>query len=258
MSLPRRAFVVLTAAVAAGLARRSDGAGPVTVFAASSLAAALPVIAARHEGATGQPVRLSFAASSALARQIAAGAPADIFAAASEAWMDYVDAEGLIAPGTRISPIGNRLVLAAPADSPLRDVALDGAVDLAGLLAPGARIAVGDPDHVPAGLYAREALETLGQWPAVEDRLARTGDARAALALAETGEVPLAIVYATDAAASARVRIVGRFPAASHTPITYPMAIVAGRDGPAVRAVFQALTGADAASTFRAAGFLAG
>lgn len=260
--LSHRAFGrLLSAAVfAAGTALGLMGPAaaqeePVTVFAAASLTDAVTAIAEAHETATGQPVRLSFASSSTLARQIEAGAPAQIYLSANERWMDYVEELDLIEPDTRLSPIGNALVLIAPAGSPLDPIAPEDAADLTMFLQPGERIAVGDPDHVPAGLYSREALETLGLWETAEGRLARAADVRAALALVETGEAPLGIVYATDAAVSDRVTVIGRFPEDSHTPISYPFAIVAGQDGPAVRAVYEALLGDDAQAVFEAAGF---
>lgn len=261
-ALSRRAFgrLLSAAAFAAGTTLGLIGPvaaqdEPVTVFAAASLTDAVTAIADAHELATGQPVRLSFASSSTLARQIEAGAPAQIYLSANERWMDYVAELGLIAPDTRVSPIGNALVLIAPAGTPLDPTAPEDAADLTMFLQPGERIAVGDPDHVPAGLYAREALETLGLWETAEGRLARAADVRAAMALVETGEAPLGIVYATDAAVSRGVEVIGRFPEDSHTPITYPFAIIAGQDGPAVRAVYEALLDEGAQAIFAAAGF---
>lgn len=259
MLIPRRTILrlVSAAAVAGVLAAAQPAAAqePVTVFAAASLTDAFEAIGARHQEAIGRPVRFSFAASSTLARQIEAGAPAQIYASANERWMDYVEELGLIEPGTRVSPIGNSLVLITPADSPLDTVALGEGTDLTAPLQPGERIAMGDPDHVPAGIYGREALESLGLWDAVQGRLARTSDVRAALTLVATGEAPLGIVYATDAAISDGVRVVGRFPEDSHTAITYPFAIIAGQDTPAVRAVYDTLLGPEAQAVFAAAGF---
>ncbi len=265
MPIPRRSVLRLVpaAAIAGAAAAMSDvstpapaaAQEPVTVFAAASLTDAFEAIGALHQEATGRPVRFSFAASSTLARQIEAGAPAQIYASANERWMDHVEALGLIEPGTRVSPIGNSLVLIAPGDSPLDTVALGEGTDLTALLRPGERIAIADPDHTPVGLYAREAMTTLGLWAAAAERLARTSEVRAALALVAAGEAPLGIVYATDAAISGGVRIVGRFPADSHTPIAYPFAIIAGQDTPAVRAVYDTLLGPEAQAVFAAAGF---
>lgn len=254
----RRRIVVVVAAVAAAAFSalpRASAQEPLTVFAAASLTDAVERIAASFEAETGTPVRLSFASSSTLARQITAGAPAQIFLSANERWMDHVEDAGLIEPETRVSALGNRLVLIAPADSPLDDVAVSGELGLAAMLAAGERIAVGDPDHVPAGLYAKDALESLGLWQATADHLARTADVRAALALVATGEAPLGIVYATDAAVSDDVKVLGRFPEDSHTPITYPFAIVAGAADPAVEELFAYLRGPEATAVFEGAGF---
>lgn len=250
-------LLVAFAAFAAVLSAvpRASAQEPVTVFAAASLTDAVERIAARYEAETGTPVRLSFASSSTLARQITAGAPAQIYLSANERWMDHVAEAGLIEPETRVSALGNRLVLIAPADSALDDVAVDGELDLTAMLAEGERIAVGDPDHVPAGLYAKDALESLGLWEASADRLARTADVRAALALVATGEAPSGIVYATDAAVSDDVKVLGRFPEGSHTPITYPFAIIEGAAEPPVKDLFAYLRGAEATAVFEDAGF---
>jgi molybdate transport system substrate-binding protein len=258
--IARRAVVRLAAAWAAAAAvalaaRSATAQEPVTVFAAASLTDAVERIAALYEAETGAPLRLSFAASSTLARQIEAGAPADIYLSANRRWMDYLVGAGLIDPDSRVGPIGNSLVLVAPEDSPLNEVAVDETLDLAALVEPGARIAVADPDHTPIGLYAREALESLGLWEAAEGRLARTADTRAALALVQSGEAPLGIVYATDAAIGDRVKVVGRVPPDAHREIVYPFAVVAGERGPEVARAFAFLTGAEARAVFAEAGF---
>ncbi|MGN5374891.1 molybdate ABC transporter substrate-binding protein [Sphingomonas hankookensis] len=165
---------------------------------------------------------LSFAASSALARQVAAGAPADLFVSADVEWMDDLDRRDLLARGSRVNLLGNRLVLIAPADSMAR-VALRQGVDLRAAL-NGGRLAMADPDAVPAGRYGKAALTRLRAWDAVAASVVRAENVRAALALVERGAAPLGIVYATDAKASAKVRVVGVFPAASHPPIVYPVA----------------------------------
>lgn len=246
------AFVV---ALSAAPWLRPAAAETVTVFAAASLSDALEDIAARYRKATDGKVRFSFASSSTLARQIEAGAPAQILASANERWMDHLAKAGLIATETRISPIGNRLVLIAPAESAPASVEIDRSLDLAGLLGRGARLAVGDPAHVPAGLYARQALESLGQWAKLEPRLARADNVRAALALVARGETPLGIVYATDAGISDRVKVLGVFPDESHTPISYPFAILKDAATREVRALFDFITGAPGRAVFRAHGF---
>lgn len=198
--------------------------GPLVLAAASmqeSMNAAADAWAARGHP---RPV-LSFAASSALARQIQAGAPADLFISADEDWMTAVEKVGAIRRGTRANLVGNRLVLIAPADRPMR-LAIAPGFPLARVLGRG-RIAMADPDSVPAGRYAKAALEHLRVWGAVAPKLARAENVRAALALVERGETRLGIVYATDARASAKVRLVGIFPDRSHLPIRYPVALLA-------------------------------
>jgi molybdate transport system substrate-binding protein len=228
---------------------------PVTVFAAASLTDALRVQAPDWAARGNAAPRLSFAASSALARQIEQGAPADLFLSADEPWMDYLQSRGLIVPSTRVSALGNALVLVAPADR-ARPVALDRGTDLAALLGATGRIATGDPAHVPAGRYAQAALEWMGQWGAIAPRLARADNVRAALLLVERGEAPFGIVYATDAAASAGVRIVGTFPPASHPAVTYPVAVTKRAEGNgSARALHAFLTGAEAAPTWQRFGF---
>ncbi len=192
------------------------------VLAASSLQESMNA-AADAWARTGHPRPvLSFAASSALARQAAAGAPADLFVSADGEWMDDLARRGLLAAGTRIDLVGNRLVLIAPAASGAR-VALRPGVDLRRAL-NGGRLAMADPVAVPAGRYGKAALERLGAWASVAPFAVRAENVRAALALVERGAAPLGIVYATDARASTRVRVVAVFPAASHPPIVYPIA----------------------------------
>lgn len=214
----RLILLLACALLLAPAARAQD----VTVFAAASLQDALREIG-RDWQARGKPApRFSFAASSTLARQIEHGAPADLFLSADEAWMDYLQQRRLIVEASRVSPIGNALVLVAPAGG-AREVTLARGGDLVALLGPRGRIATGDPAHVPAGRYAQAALEWMGQWQALSPRLARAENVRAALLLVERGEAPLGIVYATDVVAG--VRVAGVFPAESHPPITYPFAL---------------------------------
>jgi molybdate transport system substrate-binding protein len=241
--------LVLIPLLASGTAWGQD----VTVFAAASLTNVLEQIGKAYREAGGTPVRFSFAASSALAKQIESGAEADIFASADEQWMDYLAQRGLIVEGTRSALLGNTLVLVTPASQP-RTVDIKPGFDLAGMIGDG-RLATGDPAHVPVGRYAQQALTKLGVWAAVEPKLARTDNVRAALALVERGEAPLGIVYGTDAASSGKVAVAGTFPADTHPPIVYPIAIVAKRDRPEVRRFLAHLKGAEAATLFRAAGF---
>jgi len=233
----------------------ATSAEPPTVFAAASLTDAVETIAAAYRSRTGVTIRLAIASSSTLARQIEAGAPADIFLSANEAWMDDLAAQNLIDTTTRVNPIGNRLALIVPADRPNIASVDDPVRDLPALLGPEGRLAVGDPDHVPAGIYARQALQSLGLWQSLEFRLARTDDVRAALALVASGEAPLGIVYATDAAITENVRIVGLLPADSHDPIRYPFAVLAGRNSAPVAAFFAYLIGPDGLAVFEQFGF---
>lgn len=253
---PRRSLlavvVMATVSLTAGTVRAND---TVTVFAASSLTSAIMEIGERYTKTSGQRVRLSFAASSALARQIAAGAPADIYLSANQDWMDYLAKRGLIDTNSRTARVGNRLVLIAPTDSALGQVAINRSLDLSGLLAPDGRIAVGDPAHVPAGAYAKQALSRLGLWPDAAPRLARLDNVRHALALVERGETPLGIVYATDARITRKVRIVGEFPAGTHMAIAYPFAILKDRRTETVDAFYAYMTGKAGLAVFREFGF---
>ena len=228
----RRLLVILLSGLAAGLcacARAPDERAPV-VLAAASLQDALGE-AAEAWSAQGHPRPvLSFAGSSALARQIESGAPADLFVSADEAWMDSVERAGRLKPGTRRPLAGNALVLIAPAGLGVDHAVPLDAAGLAGALGDG-RLAMADPEAVPAGRYGKAALEAFGLWRDVEARVAPAENVRAALTLVERGEAPLGIVYATDARASSRVRVVARFPAASHPPIVYPIAQVDGGRG---------------------------
>jgi molybdate transport system substrate-binding protein len=198
---------------------------PVLVFAAASLKNALDDITAQYERETGRKVSVSYAASPALARQIESGAPADLFISADLDWMDYLQARNLIKTETRANWLGNRLVLVAPKIS-TATVTIGPGLSLTELLGDG-RLAMADPKTVPAGKYGRAALESLGIWQSVENRLAQTENVRAALALVSRGETPLGIVYQTDAAADPNVRIAGTFPENTHPPIVYPIALTA-------------------------------
>ena len=207
---------------------------PLRVFAAASLTEVLQQLASDYAASGATEPRLSFAASSQLARQIEAGAPADIFVSADQEWMDYVAARDLIQAGTRRDIAGNTLVLIAPVDSTIALRLVPGA-DLAAALG-GGRLATADPDSVPAGRYARGALMSLGAWPAVAERLARAENVRIALSYVARAEAPLGIVYATDARTEPRVRIVDSFPENSHPPIRYAAALL--RQAPPAAAAF--------------------
>jgi molybdate transport system substrate-binding protein len=217
----RRAIVLLSLLSVPTAHAQPDARGP-TVLAAASMQEAMTA-AADAWAARGHPRPvLSFAASSALARQIEAGAPADLFLSADEEWMDDVERRSLLAPGSRAPLAGNRLVLIAPKTRPVR-LAIGRDMPIGRALGKG-RLAMADPDSVPAGKYGKAALTALGVWPQVASRLVRASNVRAALTLVERGEVPLGVVYATDARASKSVALVGVFPANSHAPIRYPVA----------------------------------
>ena len=224
------------------------------VFAAASLKNALDEIDAAYGQATGKTVKVAFAASSALAKQIEAGAPADIFISADLTWMDYLQQRRLIEPESRKNLLGNRLVLIAPFDGPIPQVTLQPGLDLAALLADG-RLAMADTSGVPAGKYGKAALQSLGLWPAVASRLAQAENVRAALALVARGEAPLGIVYQTDAAVERNVRIVGMFPQDSHPPIVYPAAILSASRHPDAAIYFAFIGSAKARPLFEEQGF---
>lgn len=226
--LRRTAFAFLFALLAAPLAQRPGQAQDttITVYAAASMKNAIDDINAAFTKATGIKAVASLAASSALAKQIEQGAPADVFASADLEWMDYVANKNLIKKDTRTNLLGNKLVLIAPKDSKLSDVKIGQGFDIAKLAGDG-RIAVADVRAVPAGKYAKAALEKLGGWAAAEPKLAAAENVRAALALVGRGEAPLGIVYETDAKVDPNVKIVGRFPDGSHPAIVYPVALTA-------------------------------
>ena len=224
------------------------------VLAAASTAHVIDAVIEQFEAGPGGRVVASYAGTSALARQVESGAPADIFVAANAAWMDHVEALGLIEPGSRQVLAGNRLVFVT-GDSGMAPFEPSASLDLGALL-DGGRLAIGNPDHVPAGIYAREALETLGLWPGVSGSLAPSADVRAALALVARGEAPLGIVYATDAMLVPDIRVVGEVPPALHEPIVYPAALIAGHDPPLATRFFAFLTGPEGRAAFARAGFI--
>lgn len=226
----------------------------VTVFAAASLTDAMRDISNAWSQAGNRPFRLSFGASSSLARQIEQGAPANLFASADLKWMNYLTEKNLIAEDTRRDLLGNELVLIVAADKP-RTVVIGSDLDLGALLGPNGRLATGDPAHVPVGLYARQALTKLGLWDAVVPRLARTEDVRTALLLVERGEAPAGIVYTTDAAVSKNVAIAGVFPPDSYEPVIYPFAVTRSGDTKDARAVMAFLAGPRARAIFIQRGF---
>jgi molybdate transport system substrate-binding protein len=241
-------------ALAAPIPARAE-AQSVTVFAAASLKTALDDIAAQWRKETGKTARISYAASGPLARQIEAGAPADIFISADVAWMDYAAQRKLIKRETRRNLLGNALVLVAPSDSAAQPMQIDAQTDILGLLGGDGRLAMGQPKSVPAGAYAEQALTSLGLWGKVKDRIAQTESVRATLIVVARGEAPLGIVYRTDAHAEARVKVLGTFPESSHAPIVYPIAIIAASTNPDGKAFYDYLATAAASALFKRESF---
>jgi molybdate transport system substrate-binding protein len=247
--------VLVAVALTAGVGRQpAAGQGrDLLVFAAASMKNALDEVAAQWQRETGKKVAISYAASNALIRQIEQGAPADIFVSADLDWMDYGQQKGLIKPDTRASLLGNRLVLIAPKDSAVSPDLRSG-LDLAPLLR-GGRLAMANVDAVPAGKYGKAALEKLGAWHSVKDRIAQAESVRAALLFVARGEAPLGIVYQTDAVADPSVRVVGVFPEDSHPPIVYPVALTKDSVNADARAFLSYLRSPAARAAFERQGF---
>jgi len=230
---------------------RADAAKPVTIYAAASLTSALEDLAGKAK-AQDLDMRLSFGSSSTLAKQVAQGAPADLYFSANVKWMDYLDQQGLIEPDTRTNLLGNALVVIAPKGEtfPVRpDKGFDFASAFTG------RLALGDPSHVPAGIYAKQALRSLGWWQSLVDRLAPAVDVRAALTYVKRGECKAGVVYATDAAISDDVAVLVTLPPESYDPIIYPVAVIKGRYSPKVKKAMDFLQSKPAAETFQRYGF---
>ena len=251
----RAALSMMTAVLAVSLAASAAVAegNPIVVFAAASLRNALDEIDAAYEAETGQKVTVSYAASSALAKQIEVGAPADIFISADIAWMDYAAAKNLIKPETRGNLVGNDLVLIAPADSTMT-AKIAPNFPLSATLG-GGRLAMANPDSVPAGKYGKASLMALGVWDSVANKIAPAEDVRAALSFVSRGEAPLGIVYRTDAAADSNVKILDVFPDSSHPPIVYPIAVTAASANPAAADYLAFLRSPAAAAAFAKQGF---
>lgn len=252
----RSCVALLTAILLVGsmaeLSAARRAAADVLIFAAASTAPAFDAVIKGY--GPDKHVVASYAASSTLARQIEHGAPADIFLSANNAWMDYLDARGRIESDTRCNLLGNSLALISPSDSSIDLDRLSGETDLASLLA-GGRLAMGDPDHVPVGIYARQALEAVGLWQSVADKLAPAADARRALALVARGETPLGLVYTSDVEGREDVRVLALLPATSHPPINFVVALVGERRTPDATAFLTYLSSPSASEVFRAHGF---
>lgn len=250
------ALVTGGVALAVGFGAHADER--IHLLAAASLTNAVDEAVALYTAENDVDVATVYASSSTLARQIANGAPVDIYLSANTRWMDWLEDEGVVL-SERSDLLNNRLVLIAPLDSPIEALVPGEGKALADALADGERMAVGDPDHVPAGLYTKEALESLGEWDALAPRLARADNVRSALALVERGEAPLGAVYRTDGMASDKVRELGAFPQDSHTPVTYPIALISESVDESPSAEAQALRewlgGEQARAVFERHGF---
>lgn len=248
-SIFRLAFAAAMFLAASVAAHATD----VTVFAAASLTNVLQKAADNYKAKSGKDVALSFAASSALAKQIEASDGADMFVSADEDWMNYLDNKGLIQKSTRKDLLASHLVLIAPAGLDIK-VAIGPHFDLAKIVGNG-KLAIADPASVPAGKYAKASLTALGVWDSVQGRLAQAENVRVALAYVARGEAPLGIVYTTDAMTEPRVKIVGEFPDNTHALIVYPMALTKDAK-PEAQAFLDYLKGADASVIFSKAGFI--
>ncbi|HWB44086.1 MAG TPA: molybdate ABC transporter substrate-binding protein [Hyphomicrobiaceae bacterium] len=257
MSVRRRVLLTVVALTLATLCPHADAraqSGNLVVFAAASLKNALDAVNAQWHGATGKSATISYGASSALAKQIEQGAPAQVFISADLDWMDYLATKHLIKPETRANLLGNRIVLVAPRER-ARPVEIKPGFDLVKVLG-GGRLAMANVEAVPAGKYGKSALEKLGIWPSVSDRLAQAQDVRAALVLVSRGEAAAGIVYQTDAMAEPNLAIIGVFPENTHEPIVYPIALTAIANGAAASAFLAYVISGAAKPLFEAQGFI--
>jgi molybdate transport system substrate-binding protein len=246
------ALAALLAACGASEALPSRGGNaPLQVFAAASLKESMDEAGAAFEAATGEELQVTYAGSPALARQIEQRAPADVFVSADGDWMDWLATRGLTDAASRRDLLGNRLVLVAPAASAAAPLTLTPDIDLLPLLGPDGRLALALTASVPAGKYAKAAFESLRLWPALQPRVAEAENVRAALLLVARGEAPLGVVYASDARAEPRVKVLATFPEGSHPPIVYPAARVQASAHPQARAFLDWLGADEADAIFR-------
>jgi molybdate transport system substrate-binding protein len=255
MNKAMRLLLLCVALVGSSIVPSPSEAAHALVFAAASLKDALDDQVRRFQSSSGHTAAVSYAATPALARQIENGAPADLFISADLEWMDYLATRRLIAAASRIDLLANSLVLIAPVTG-MAGVRIVPGFPLRTLLGEG-RLAMADPDSVPAGRYGKAALQSLGVWQSVEGRLARAENVRVALALVARAEAPLGIVYRTDAMAEPKVRVAGEFPAPSHPRIVYPAALVAGSKSPAAPALLAWLKSTSARAVWEKHGFSA-
>lgn len=250
----QKRIVAAVAALVLVLSAAAVRAEEVVVFAAASLTNALNEVGAAFAAKTGHTMKPSYAASSALAKQIEQGAPAHVFVSADLKWMDYLTEKKMVSPDARFDLLGNTLVLIAPADSKVTSMALTEKTDIATLLGTE-RITTGNPDSVPVGLYFKKAMENSGQWDKVKGRVAAADSVRGALAFVERGEVPFGVVYGTDAAVTAKVKVVGTFPDSLYGQIVYPFGQVSGKETSGSKAFLQFVQGAEAKGVFVKHGF---
>jgi molybdate transport system substrate-binding protein len=245
---------VVTAVLIVLMSTSCFAAEKINVFAASSLKNALDAVSASWKVDTNKDAVLSYAASNALAKQIEAGAPADVFVSADLTWMKYLTDKSLITKGSDVQLLGNEIVLVAPKDSKI-ELKIENGFKLADALGSG-KLAMANVESVPAGKYGKAALEKLSVWASVESKVAQTENVRAALKLVELGEAPLGIVYATDAKADAAVKVVGTFSADSHAPIIYPAGVIAASKNPDAAEFLKYLQSEKAKAIFEAQGFV--
>lgn len=231
------------------------GEKDLTFFAAASTTNAVTEIVKLYKKEGRGNIMTSFASSSTLAKQIANGAPADIYLSANTKWMDYLEEKGDIQKQSRFNLLSNHIALIVPAQSPVGDISINKDLDISSLLGKDGRMAIGDPEHVPAGMYGKKALENLGLWKQVKGRIAPMKDVRAALVLVERAETPLGLVYTTDAAVTDKVRIIGVFPDDCHPPIVYPIAIIKKENYEAAMSFLNFLKTPDARAIFVKYGF---
>jgi molybdate transport system substrate-binding protein len=247
-------FMILATAFTFMMSTSSSSADKLNVFAASSLKNAIDAVSASWKADTDMETTLTYAASNALAKQIEAGAPADVFVSADLTWMKYLTDKNLIAKGSEVQLLGNEIVLVAPKDSKI-NLKIENGFNLADAVGDG-KLAMANVDSVPAGKYGKAALEKLGVWASVEGKVAQSENVRAALKLVDLGEAPLGIVYATDAKADTAVKVVDMFPVDSHAPIIYPAGIVAASKNSNAAEFLKYLQTDKAKAIFEAQGFV--
>jgi len=255
-SVRRTSFYFLALAVSVPLSAHAadDPRAQVQVYAAASMTDAMNEAIQSYESDHDVDIVPVYASSSTLARQIVSGAPADVYISANEQWMDWLQGQN-VSLSERTDLLQNRLVLIAPTNSDIADFTPGSDTTIASQLGDDQRLSVGETSHVPAGIYAKQSLQSIGEWDVLESRLANGDNVRAAMALVERGETPLGIVYATDAKSSDRVKEIGVFPDASHDPITYPLAVVNPEPSDATDAFRQWLSDDDALTIFSRYGF---